>query len=150
LLIRKGRAHAAGWRVRWGGRLALPAGLVVLGFALGCDAGVPAIEVARTSLDLGEIGQGPAETTVSVSNIGGDSLRILWVATSCGCTSAWVSDSLLAPGATTTLSVRYDPTVMTPPDTGRIHRGIYIQSNDPVRPEVEIDLYAVVRPPELP
>ena len=136
--------------VRRRAHLAVPAALVALGLALGCGSRAPAINVTRTSLELGEIGQQPAATTVRVENVGNDTLNILAVATSCGCTQAWVSDTVVAPGAATTLTVRYDPAAMTPPDTGRIHRGIYIQSDDPLRPEVQIDLYAVVRPRSAP
>jgi DNA gyrase inhibitor GyrI len=123
---------------------------VALGLATGCKARAPAIDVARASLDLGEIPQQPADTSVTVTNTGDDTLKILGVYTSCGCTEAWVSDSILPPGTATTLSIRYDPTSMTPADTGSIYRGIYVQSDDPRRPEVTIELRAVVRAPETP
>lgn len=124
--------------------------VVAASVATACDAGTPTIAVGRSYVDLGEIEPQPVEANVGVANLGRGTLRILGVATSCGCTRAWVTDSILTAGGSTTLTVRYDPTAMTPADTGVIHRAIYLQSNDPRRPEVQVDFYAVIRPPGSP
>ncbi len=129
-------------RVLWIGFLA---GLLA-GPGVGCGRETPTIAVGRTSLDLGEIPQRAVQTDVRVANVGRGTLRILAVKTSCGCTRAWVSDSVLAPGGATTLTVHYDPTAIVPPDSGRVQRGVYLLSNDPLRPEIEFALSAVVRP----
>ena len=139
-----GRTHP--WRMRAFGLAAV----VTVSLTAACDSGTPTITVGRSYVDLGEIEPQSVEANVGVANLGRGTLRILGVATSCGCTRAWVTDSVLTAGGSTTLTVRYDPTAMTPADTGVIHRAIYLQSNDPRRPEVQVDFYAVVRPPGPP
>jgi hypothetical protein len=137
-------------RIRAFGLAAVVVVVVGVTVTAACDSGTPTIAVGRSYVDLGEIEPRPVEADVGVANLGRGTLRILGVATSCGCTRAWMSDSVLTAGGAATLTVRYDPTAMTPADSGVIHRAIYLQSNDPRRPEVQVDFYAVVRAPGSP
>jgi hypothetical protein len=56
--------------------------------------------------------------------------------------SGW-SETLL-PGQTALLDITYDATLH--PDDGPVLRIVYIRSNDPARPEVEVELTANVIP----
>jgi hypothetical protein len=109
----------------------------------------PRIEVTPSSYDFGEIS--PTEKAVvefQVKNTGGSPLEITRVSTSCGCTTAEIEDELLLPGETTTLHVTFDPQVMYTEGLAEeeILRVIYVRSNDPDRPEVEVELRGRVVP----
>ncbi len=69
-----------------------------------------AIWLKETEFDFGKIPQGKPVTHVfEVKNIGTDSLRIINVAASCGCTTpVWERNTAVAPGATTNINVGYN------------------------------------------
>ncbi len=97
--------------------------------------------VSSSSIDFGDIDQGggAVETTVEVSNAGGRTLEIYRLSTSCGCTTAQMDQSPLAPGDKRTLTIRFDPMVH-PDESGPIARAVYLQSSDSQQPEVVIDI----------
>ncbi len=123
-------------------------GLLLLGAfaALGltaCSASPPHIVVEPPSQDLGERPQEPIELTYTLRNEGGSPLKIEKLITSCGCTRAEVEKDVLAPGESTPLHVSLDP---TEDDLyGDILRVIYIRSNDPAHPEVEVEFRVIIR-----
>ena len=111
-----------------------------------CSGGTPDIGLETTRHDFGAIGQGEVATTeISVRNVGQGDLKIETVSTSCGCTSAQVEPTTIAPGAEGRLIIRYDSGVH--PDRGPIQRFIYIASNDPDEQEVEVIILADVQQP---
>lgn len=142
---------------RLGGRRGLAVVLLgVLGLVLAGGYGYlrlgaqapPRLEVTPAALDFGEIP--PTEKVVveyTVRNGGGSLLEILRVSTSCGCTTAEIEKTTLLPGETTPLRVTFDPQVMYTEGLfeEEILRMIYLKSNDPERPEVEVELRGRVR-----
>jgi hypothetical protein len=114
----------------------------------GCtNAMPPRIELSTTSFDFGDINpdEGKLTEIFFVRNSGGNTLRIVSISTSCGCTEAEVSSEEIAPGEQTELVVTYDPSVH-PGLVGRIKRVVYVQSNDPLQEEVELELVGNVLP----
>lgn len=109
----------------------------------GCtnELGSQKIELSTTSFDLGDINpdEGIRTETFFVRNIGNSLLQITSVSTSCGCTKAEVESNEILPGEETKLLVTYDPRVH-PNLTGPIKRIVYVQSNDPLLKEVELEL----------
>jgi len=106
----------------------------------------PRIEVRPKSFNFGTVDYGQRlEKEFLLSNQGKEELIIKRVATSCGCTQAQVGKKILAPGEETVLRVVYDTKAMTGPKArGRQERIIYLKSNDPVQPQLEVKIYANV------
>lgn len=120
----------------------------------------PRIEVSPGNYDFGNIQQGVVTTTFEIQNFGKANLELTGISTSCGCTSAVVKfrgvtspvfgmhnnpkdwSMVLSPGDTATLEVTYDSGLH--PDIGPVHRVVYIKSNDPLRPEAQVDIWANV------
>lgn len=127
-------------------------GLVVLGLLGGYGylrSGQPVppkIEITPTSYDFGIIPYTKVETDFQVRNAGGSTLEITSVSTSCGCTTAAIESKTILPGESTRLHVTFDPRLMG--EEGEIFRIVYIKSNDPKHPEVEIELRGKVVKPE--
>jgi hypothetical protein len=127
----------------WERSLSLLALVVVAGFLLAaCSAAPPRIVVEPPSQDLGERPQELIELTYTIRNEGGSPLKIEKLSTSCGCTRAEVEKDVLAPGESTPMRVTLDP---TEDDLyGDILRVIYIRSNDPANPEVEVEFHVTI------
>ncbi|MFQ6127549.1 MAG: DUF1573 domain-containing protein [Thermoplasmata archaeon] len=125
--------------------------------------GSPEISLNPISYNFGDIPQDEVSTTIQVTNIGDSDLIITGISTSCGCTSAvlrvggrtsgpfgmhdnppWGWSETLLPGQLAFLDITYDAGLH--PDTDQVLRVVYIRSNDPARPEVEIELRANVIP----
>ncbi len=106
----------------------------------------PKIEIEPKSFDFGEINYGEvAEYAFLLKNSGNEILEIKRVATSCACTTAKTEKELLNPGEETNLSVRYDTGAMSGPHgKGEQERIIYVKSNDPLNPQVEVTIQANV------
>lgn len=85
--------------------------------------------VGNAVLDAGKIYQTgkPLVKFFLIKNIGDSPLRIYQVRTSCGCTAALISDSIIAPNKTARLKVEFNPTGYI----GEVTKYIYISSNDP-------------------
>jgi len=113
---------------------------------MGCGGASPRIVVEPTSQDLGEVPQEPLELTYTVRNEGDSPLQIEKVDTSCGCTRATVDRETIPPSESAQLRVVLDPTE----DNlyGNLLRVIYIRSNDPDNPEVEVEFRVTIRKPE--
>ncbi len=120
----------------------------------------PSIHVTPTAYDFGDIPPELVSTTFTVENEGQGDLVLQYIATSCTCTSAIFSfrgknsptfgfhdnpvgwSETLKKGESGELIVTYDPNVH--PDTGSVMRVVYIRSNDPTTPEVEMTITANV------
>jgi len=121
----------------------LALGVIVGSLLTACSASPPRIVVEPASQDLGERPQEPIELTYTIRNEGGSPLKIEKLSTSCGCTRAEVEKDVLAPGESTPMRVTLDP---TEDDLfGNILRVIYIRSNDPAHPEVEVEFRVTIR-----
>jgi len=120
--------------------------LLALLLLAACARGQPDIAVDVTRHDFGSIPQGQVATAeITVRNTGQGALKIEAVSTSCGCTSARVEPTTIPPGGEGRLLIRYDSGLH--PDSGPVRRHIYIASNDPDEPEVEVIITADVQEP---
>lgn len=108
----------------------------------------PSISVSESAFDLGTVIFGDvARRSVELSNTGDEVLEILKISTSCGCTKAYLEDgaTFIGPGQSKQLTITFDPAIHgDDSDVGDITRVIYVKSNDPGKPEIEIDLSATV------
>ncbi len=120
---------------------------LLIGLTLaGCRPAAPRIVVEPAVKNLGERPQEPLALTYTVRNEGTAPLIIEKVSTSCGCTKAWVDREKISPGESATLQVTLDP---TEDDLyGDLLRVIYLRSNDPQNPEVQVEFRVLIRKPE--
>jgi hypothetical protein len=113
----------------------------------GCAA-APTIVAEPSQLDFGDIpAQGLASATLQLRNSGRATLHIADLRTSCGCTQASVSQNTVASGEQTELTIVFDPQAH-PGLYGPLLRLIYIQSDDPTTPSLEIPVHVNVLPPD--
>lgn len=101
----------------------------------------PVIVASPDSYDFGDIiqSEGTVSTIIEIENIGENTIEINRLSTSCGCTTAEMDLSPLAPGEKREMKITFDP--LTHPDqTGEIIRVVYLQTSDPIKPELEIEL----------
>lgn len=96
--------------------------------------------------DLGTVIYGDVATTkFQLVNFTPESLTITRVSTSCGCTKAEVSEKLLQPSESTTISVSFDPAVhKDDTDLGELTRTIYIETDSSDFPKLESTITANV------
>ena len=126
-------------------------GLRWVGDGSQCSIQIPYdTEVAKTKKSFGALlgyGQPFSATHAFDMNDDGlpDVLEINGLSTSCGCTKAAVESETIMPGKTTNLLVTFDPNIMGDDEVGDILRVIYIKSNDPNQPEVEVEIKANVK-----
>lgn len=121
--------------------------LTVLALLLAACTGQPALTVAPNEVDLGDIAaDAPVTTTLQIQNTGTRELHISGVTTSCGCTTAEFEHDRLDAGASSQLTVRFDP--QTHPGLyGPVLRMVYLQSNDPAQAEVEVPIHVNILAP---
>ena len=75
------------------------------------------------------------------SNTGDAPLTVEKLSSSCGCTAALASAKVLAPGETGEIQTSFDSTRFR----GEINKTVYLYTNDPARPMVQLQLKAVVQ-----
>jgi len=107
----------------------------------------PQIKVTPDFFDFGKVKYGKVlKRDFTIKNSGEGKLKIKQVSTSCACTEAEVNEKSLPPGEKTTLSVEYDTGAMSKlHGKGNQKRIIFIQSNDPLNPQVEVTIQVYVR-----
>jgi hypothetical protein len=97
----------------------------------------PKISVDKINVDLGIVYNGTVKKArVVIKNIGRDTLRILGVSTSCGCTTAKQPKSALKPGESDAVEVEFNSTGFR----GKIEKHVNIQTNDPLSPSTGVTL----------
>jgi len=97
----------------------------------------PRISVDKTTIDLGTAYNGATKKArATIKNVGRDTLRILGVSTSCGCTTVKSPKDFLRPGETDIVEVEFNSTGFR----GKVEKHLEIQSNDPRNPRVGITL----------
>ena len=125
-------------------------GLLILAVAVGYAAlpQLPGqIGLSAVEFDLGTVpNTGPVSQVFQVRNVGRGPLEISGISTSCGCTSAEISDLRLRPSETTDLLVTYDP-LAHDGATGQFLRLVYVRSDDPDTPEASLTLRVTVVEP---
>lgn len=99
------------------------------------------VTVSAHTVDFGAIPAegGPVSREITVTNSGEDPLKLNRLSTSCGCTTAEMDMTEMAPGETRTITITFDPQVH-PDLRGSIVRVVYLQTSDPDSPEIEIDV----------
>jgi len=107
----------------------------------------PKIEISPQTFDFSEVEYGQTlEYTFKIKNLGNQILEINKVATSCGCTTAQISQEKINPQEEVELKVIYDTGAMSGAHAkGNQERIIYVKSNDPINPQVEVTISAYVR-----
>lgn len=105
---------------------------------------IPEAAESNWVFHMGEIpNDSKTEHEFSLTNVGKGTLVIEDVSASCGCTTSTIGEKELAPGASTTLRVSYDPRVNG--ETGRfVQKQVRIKSNDPLVPLAEFTVTADV------
>jgi hypothetical protein len=115
--------------------------------ALVACGGQPDAQLETTFHDFGDVPQfDVVMVDVPLRNLGTGALAIQSVSTSCGCTSASVSQTQVEAGDETMLTIRYDSGLH--PDSGPIYRTVFVETNDPDQPELEVEVVANVVPSE--
>jgi len=102
----------------------------------------PAVNVPALEYDFGTIYQGENVRHAFVfSNRGDVPLTVEKVASSCGCTAALASAKVLAPGQSGEVQASFDSTRFQ----GAISKTVYLYTNDPVQPMVQLKLKGKVQ-----
>ncbi|MDP3917181.1 MAG: DUF1573 domain-containing protein [Nanoarchaeota archaeon] len=101
----------------------------------------PKIMFDEQSINLGKISKsdGVTTTTFKVKNIGKETLKIDDISTSCGCTTAEISEKTILQNQEAVLTVHFDPNFHDEP-LGKFTRTVFIETNDPSLPEAEINI----------
>lgn len=109
------------------------------------DQPQPNADVPIAEYDFGTIPAGPGNVSqvYYIQNTGTEPLEISNVTTSCGCTRALLSSSVIPPGTRADLTAIFDPDYH---DTeGPVKRVIWLETNDPDQPVVAVSFTANVR-----
>jgi Protein of unknown function (DUF1573) len=105
--------------------------------------GTPRAEVAEPVYDFGKAPSGPPINHVfMVKNSGNGPLQIRNVTSSCGCTAAKPSKSILAPGEVSTVAASVD----TKFERGHSLSVVTLTTNDPVHPALQLKIQGVIQP----
>jgi hypothetical protein len=109
------------------------------------DQPQPNLDVPVTDYDFGTIPSGPGDVSqvFHIQNTGTKVLEIGNVVTSCGCTTANLSSSIIPPGTRADLTVVFDPDYHE--TLGPVTRVVWLETNDPDQPVVEVGFAANVR-----
>jgi hypothetical protein len=122
-------------------------GLLAFGWATALAAKKPKIVFKEDAHDFGKIKQGINLSYEFVfRNDGDDTLTIKNVETSCGCTAALVSNKKVEPGKTGRIKVSFD----TRGYAGEVVKYIYVESDDPVQPKIQLKVTAAINLPPQP
>ena len=95
---------------------------------------LPKAYVRENTHDFGKIAEGPRYFhTFFIKNTGKDTLKILKVMSSCGCTAALLSSKNIAPGDSAKLEVAFDSRGYA---GVKILKHVYVLTNDPKNPKI--------------
>ena len=105
---------------------------------------LPGLDLPTDSHDFGRIpGRPDVAHVFSVQNTGTADLKIWNLVTSCGCTTAELSSSIIPPGQRADLTVTFDPDFHV--TQGEVVRLVWFATNDPTQPWAEVRLAADVQ-----
>jgi hypothetical protein len=106
-------------------------------------ASLPHLDLPTTSYDFGRIAGNPDVAHIfAVQNTGTEALEIWNLVTSCGCTTAELSSSVIPPGQRADLTVVFDPDFHR--TEGETVRLVWFATNDPTQPWAEVRIEADV------
>lgn len=104
----------------------------------------PHLDLPMREYDFGRIGKSQNVTAVfAVQNTGQADLVIAGIVTSCGCTTAEISNNVIPPGRRADLAVTFDPDFHEV--NGEITRVVWLATNDPALPLAEVRIMADVQ-----
>ncbi len=129
--------------------LALTVGLCLLAGAAGpgLAAKMPKIQFKVDTWDFGKVKQGVTlDHEFVFKNTGEVRLNIGSVETSCGCTAALVSDKAVEPGKEGKIKVSFNSSGYS----GDVAKYIYVDSDDPNQPRVQLKITAEIEVPPAP
>jgi hypothetical protein len=109
------------------------------------DGPQPKIALEQDYFNFGSVGSTEVVTRdFAIANIGDAPLSISRAYTTCGCTIAEFTSSVIPPGKVSIMTLRFDAGYH---DTvgQTVRRGVIIETNDPDRPTAEIWVQASVR-----
>jgi len=107
----------------------------------------PRLKFMAESHDFGKVKQGQSMTFEFVFENQGDApLVIEKVETSCGCTAALLSEKNIEPGKKGKIKSTFDSQGYA----GRVTKYIFVESNDPAAPRVELSVSVDVQTPPAP
>ncbi len=108
------------------------------------DLPAPRLEMPERSHDFGRVyPRWEVSRTFAVQNTGTADLVISNLVTSCGCTTAELSSSVIPPGHRADLTVTFDADYH--PTRGEVIRLVWFATNDPAQPWVEVQITADVQ-----
>lgn len=111
--------------------------LLASGLLISSAFAAPKLTVNDATFDFGEIYQGDKVPHVfEFTNQGDDPLVIDRVRSSCGCTAVLVSEKNIPPGGKGELKANFDSARFR----GAVSKTIYLYSNDPDRPTMQLHL----------
>jgi hypothetical protein len=105
---------------------------------------LPHVDIPTASYDFGTIpGKPDVAHVFAIQNTGTADLEIWNLVTSCGCTTAQLTSSVIPPGQRADLTVVFDPDFHT--TRGEMVRLVWFATNDPTQPWVEVRITADVQ-----
>ena len=119
------------------------AALATLLLLAGAAAAEPRLTLAPERVEFGRVrADRVLQRTLSVANVGSSPLELRAVRSECGCVAApeWREPRTLEPGQRAALQLTFS----TGPTPGHVVRKVWLESNDPRRPELELRLEATV------
>jgi hypothetical protein len=106
------------------------------------EAGRPRLELSTEEWDFGHKWHGdPCSTEITITNAGDAPLKILKIKSSCGCTALKPRRKELLPGESDTMTLTYN----TKKNKEQVSQTITLETNDPERPRVTIQVKGVVK-----
>jgi hypothetical protein len=116
--------------------------VLVIGFLLAaCSSGQPSISVEAASLDLGNVINGEiVSRDLTLRNDGEADLVIESIITSCTCTQASIDPMTIAADQSGILHIEFDSGFHGPDLSGPLIRQVFIYTNDPQTPELQVEL----------
>jgi hypothetical protein len=104
------------------------------------------IELVGDNWDFGSIPKGSIVShAYKIKNVGEDTLQILKVKPTCGCTTAPLSSNSIAPGEEADLTANFNSEKFN----GRVNKQINIDTSDPIRPYLKVIFTAIINNPML-
>ncbi|HEY6953099.1 MAG TPA: DUF1573 domain-containing protein [Bacteroidota bacterium] len=102
----------------------------------------PKLAIDKMTVDLGTIYNGATKTgTITLKNIGNQTLKILRVQPSCGCTTVRQPKSELQPNESDAVEVSFNSTLYH----GPVEKYVNIETNDPTSQYVAVKLTATIK-----
>ena len=110
---------------------------IIMALLAGCSNNGPNIQLELESFEFGDVVNGNiVSKDVMIYNTGTIPLNIEQVTTSCGCTTAEVSQGQIAPDGSAILHIEFDSGAHGPEMTGTLTRQVFVATDDPDQPDL--------------